>query len=91
MSYALVLRLVRPFLHRAERELLYLIAFAESRYTWLLVLVLFIVGSALIFAAAYLNRYAYWNYWFWKSRAIAKISCYGAMLVTLKILLGVLR
>ena len=91
MGYAtLVARLARPLMLRAERELSYLLALVGRYYTPLALLVLFITGAAFIFATGYLFRYANWNYWLWKSRAVTRTLCYGAILVTLKLLLGVI-
>ncbi|MBQ8678321.1 MAG: hypothetical protein IJ530_00995 [Treponema sp.] len=90
MGSAAILRLLKPLMRFLERKLSFLLVFLDRHYTPLSVVVLVITGGAVIFVTSYLLRYNHWNYWLWKSRAVTKTICLGAVLVTLKIILGVM-
>lgn len=90
MGSAAILRLLKPLTRVLERKLSFLLAFLDRHYTPLAVVALAIAGGAVIFVTSYLLRYRYWNYWLWKSRAVTKTICLGAVLAALKIIMGVM-
>ncbi|MBQ9622561.1 MAG: hypothetical protein IJR39_04390 [Treponema sp.] len=68
----------------------FLFAFADRHLTLLAVAVIILCGMTFFFVSEYLFRYNHWNYWLWKSRAVTRSLCFGTVVATLKILLGVL-
>ena len=88
MAAHAAIRLLRPLMRFAERELSAAIAFLSRHYTFLAVMVLSIGGGVFFFAKCYLSRYRHWNYWLWKSRAVTKTINFAAILFALKLMIG---
>lgn len=82
--------LLKPIMRLFEREIICLFAFLNRHYTPLAVVVMVLGGAIFFFFTSYLFRYNHWNYWLWKNRAITKTIYLGIVLITLKVILGVL-
>lgn len=83
-----MITLIKPVCNFIEQKLHSCLSFLERHYTWLSLIVIFGIGIIIIFVTTYLFRFNYYNFRFWKTRAITKAVYFGIILLAIKILLS---
>ncbi len=82
-----IIKIFRPVLHQVERKINMFMHLLDMRFTYLAVLLFFLIGTVLIFLIAYLCRYSSrYDYYFWKRNAVFKSLLLGLILVTVKLI-----
>ena len=85
-----IFQFIKPVTQFIERKMVFVFSFLNKHYTPLAVIVMIILGFIFFYITSYLLRYNHWNYWLWKNRALTKAIYFSIVLISIKILIGVM-